>query len=64
MCPPCLRTPVHYVSGLYRTRGDFRGVLVDRNLSVATPSQKTDSPSPTFIEDEHDDKDDFKGDLQ
>ena len=46
------------------TRGDFRGVLVDRSLSVATSSQKTDSPSPTFVQDEHDDEDDSKGELQ
>ena len=46
------------------TRGDFRGVLVDRILCVATSSQKTDSPPPAFLEDEHDDEYDSKKDLQ
>ena len=47
-----------------RTRGDFRGVLVDRILCVATSRQKTDSPSSTFVEGEHDDEHDSKGELQ
>jgi len=25
MCPPCLRTPVHHVSGTYRERARVRG---------------------------------------
>ena len=45
-------------------KGGLQGGLADRTPRVATSRQKTDSPPSTFVEDEHSDEHNFKGNLQ
>jgi 6-phosphofructokinase len=39
MCPPCLRTPVHHVSGTYRERAGVRGMVSKRSTDLNAPYQ-------------------------
>src|SRR6266436_3994042 len=47
MCPPCLRKPVHYLSGLYRGgEGGVRWGITERWPSPTSPSRRVSDGSP------------------